>query len=142
MVMKEAWLQLVLNHLKTVELRGAPAPLGSTWLGCNGQVHGMATIASCALVTSEDFEATRTQHRHLGDMPRFKKTYALALKDVIPLRTCVDYYTVYLPHSHGQSSERDQTPRRPGRQDERERWTPYKTARRLGTHRRKSAPAT
>ena len=92
MVMKEAWLQLVLNHLKTVELRGAPAPLGSTWLGCNGQVHGIATIASCALVTSEDFEATRTQHRHLGDMPRFKKTYALALKDVIPLRTCVDYY--------------------------------------------------
>ena len=92
MVMKEAWLQLVLNHLKTVELRGAPAPLGSTWLGCNGQVHGMATIASCALVTSEDFEATRTQHRHLGDMPRFKKTYALALKDVIPLRPCVDYY--------------------------------------------------
>ena len=92
MVMKEAWLQLVLNHLKTVELRGAPAPLGSTWLGCNGQVHGIATIASCALVTSEDFEATRTQHRHLGDMPRFKKTYALALKDVIPLKTCVDYY--------------------------------------------------
>ena len=142
MVMKEAWLQLVLNHLKTVELRGAPAPLGSTWLGCNGQVHGIATIASCALVTSEDFEATRTQHRHLGDMPRFKKTYALALKT--SFRSGHASITIdYLPHSHGQSSERGQTPGRPGRQDERERWTPCKTARRLGTHRRKkSAPAT
>ena len=92
MVMKEAWLQLVLNHLKTMELRGAPAPLGKTWLGCDGQVHGVATIVGCAIVTIEDFEATRALHRHLGDMPRYKKTYALTLQDVTPLPRCVDYY--------------------------------------------------
>ena len=92
MVMKEAWLQLVLNDLKTIELRNAPAPLGKTWLGCNGQVHGAATIVSCTLITEAEYEATRSEHRHLGEMPHYRKTYALALQDVIPLTTCVDYY--------------------------------------------------
>ena len=92
MVMKEAWLQLVLNHLKTIEIRNAPAPLGKTWLGCDGQVHGAATIVSCTLLTEAEYKATRSEHRHLGEMPRYRKTYALALQDVTPLTTCVDYY--------------------------------------------------
>jgi len=92
MVMKEAWLQLVMNRLKTVELRGAPAALGKTWLGCNGQIHGAANIVDCSIITDEDFQTGRKQHRHLGGMPSYKKTYALTLQDVTALEPCIDYY--------------------------------------------------
>ncbi|CAE7341560.1 unnamed protein product [Symbiodinium sp. CCMP2592] len=92
MVMKEAWLQLVMNRLKTLEIRGAPAALGRTWLGCNGQIHGAANIVNCSIITEADFQATRAQHRHLGEMPNYKKTYALALQDVTQLEPSIDYY--------------------------------------------------
>ncbi|CAE7269002.1 unnamed protein product, partial [Symbiodinium sp. CCMP2592] len=92
MVMKEAWLQLVMNRLKTLEIRGAPAALGRTWLGCNGQIHGAANIVNCSIITETDFQATRAQHRHLGEMPNYKKTYALALEDVTQLEPSIDYY--------------------------------------------------
>ena len=92
MVMKEAWLQLVMHGLKTLEIRGAPAALGKTWLGCDGQIHGAANIVDCSIITDEGFQVTRAQHRHLGEMPRYKKTYALTLQDVTPLEPCIDYY--------------------------------------------------
>lgn len=92
MVMKEAWLQLVMNRLKTLEIRGGPAALGKTWLGCNGQIHGAANIVDCSILTEEHFQTTREQHRHLGEMPRYRKTYALTLQDVTPLDPCIDYY--------------------------------------------------
>ncbi|CAE7316962.1 unnamed protein product [Symbiodinium sp. CCMP2592] len=92
MVMKEAWLQLVMNRLKTLEIRGAPAALGRTWLGCNGQIHGAANIVNCSIITEADFQATRAQHRHLGEMPNYKKTYALTLQDVTQLEPSIDYY--------------------------------------------------
>ena len=92
MVIKEPWLQLILNKLKTMEIRRSPAEPGKTWLAFDGQVFGAAYISHCVQITREEFEATREQHQHLGDMPPHAKVYALTLQNIVRLESPVPHY--------------------------------------------------
>ena len=92
MVIKEPWLQLILNKLKTMEIRCSPAEPGKTWLAFDGQVFGAAYISNCVQITREEFEATREQHQHLGDMPPHAKVYALTLQNIVRLESPVPHY--------------------------------------------------
>ncbi|CAE7244798.1 unnamed protein product [Symbiodinium natans] len=92
MIIKEPWLQLILNKLKTMEIRCSPAELGKTWLAFDGQVFGAAYISNCVQITREEFEATREQHQHLGDMPPHARVYALTLQNIVRLESPVPHY--------------------------------------------------
>ena len=69
MVVKEAWLSLILSGTKTMEVRGKPAGTGHTWIAYDGLVYASAEIAECILLSKDDFEKTRGQHRHIGKAP-------------------------------------------------------------------------
>ncbi|CAE7336614.1 unnamed protein product [Symbiodinium sp. CCMP2592] len=92
MVTQEAWLALLLNGWKTMEVRSSPAPPGPIWLGYAGRLYGSATISECRKLAPEDFESTRDQHRHVGRINQDDTLYGLLLTDVVPLAQPRDFY--------------------------------------------------
>ncbi|CAE7427048.1 unnamed protein product [Symbiodinium sp. CCMP2592] len=92
MVLKEAWLALVLQKIKTMEVRGAPAEPGPIWLACAGSIYGSAKITSCTPLSAEEFQTARHQHRHLGDELPFANTFGLCLDDIQQLPNPMKHY--------------------------------------------------
>ena len=92
MVVKEAWLSLILSGTKTMEVRGKPAGTGHTWIAYDGLVYASAEIAECILLSKDDFEKTRGQHRHIGKAPPFETLYGLVLRNIEELATPVLHY--------------------------------------------------
>ena len=46
LVLKEAWLALILSGEKTLEIRGAPLHAGQYWLGCKKQIYARAFLGN------------------------------------------------------------------------------------------------
>ena len=44
LVLKEAWLALILSGEKTLEIRGTPLHAGQYWLGCKKQIYARAFL--------------------------------------------------------------------------------------------------
>ena len=92
MVIKEAWLALILSGTKTMEIRSRPAATGHTWIAYDGLVYASAEISRCVELSEEDFEGTRGQHWHIGKAPPYETLYGLLLENVVKLRSPVPHY--------------------------------------------------
>ena len=46
LVLKEAWLALILSGEKTLEIRGTPLHAGQYWLGCKKQIYARAFLGN------------------------------------------------------------------------------------------------
>ena len=113
MVLKEAWLALVLHKIKTMEVRGAPAEPGPVWLACDGSIYGSANITSCTPLSAEEFQAARRQHRHFGDELPFANTFGLCLDDIQQLPNPMKHYRppTQAPWATFKSGPADKLPR-------------------------------
>ena len=55
-------------------------------------VYASAEICECSLLSTDDFEKTREQHRHIGKAPPYETLYGLVLRNISELATPVPHY--------------------------------------------------
>ena len=83
LILKEDWLEKILNGRKSIEIRGVRLREGDVWLGCRGAIHGKARIEEAVPIRClEDWEALRLQHLVPGDVLPYKTIWGLPLSEV------------------------------------------------------------
>ncbi|CAK8986213.1 Uncharacterized protein SCF082_LOCUS462 [Durusdinium trenchii] len=93
MVVKEPWLQLLLDGSKTMEIRGCKSRPGFVWIAAKGSVYGHATIIESLVLTPEEFRAREAEHRWPANrtLP-YERLCGLRLTDVGKLPTPIPYW--------------------------------------------------
>lgn len=93
MVVKQPWLDRILDGAKTMELRGQKHCVGHTWLGAGGYIHGRVKIAQSVPLTEEEFKARQEEHQWpLSAGLPYKSIYGLILEDVETLPAPISYW--------------------------------------------------
>lgn len=83
MVVRQPWLNLILEGTKTMELRARKHWPGRVWLGMGGSIYGWATISDAVAISFEDFRAREPEHRWpSGAEVPYPHPCGLILKDV------------------------------------------------------------
>ena len=83
LILKQKWLDKVLQGHKQLEIRGSRLGEGDCWLGCNGRIQGKARIGEAILINSlGDWATLRDKHLVPGDELPYKKTWGLPLFDI------------------------------------------------------------
>lgn len=117
--LKLHWLNQVLNHNKTCEVRGSSAQAGPLWLGHGGYIYVYAVIDRVEAVLDKDaFQSQEPLHKvHLGagaQLP-YKKTWLWHLRDIKQLDKPVPYANqvgpvTWLKYSKPKTNEVGQRP--------------------------------
>jgi hypothetical protein len=93
LVMRRAWLDLVLSGEKTMEIRAMPLRKGATYfLGCKGHVYGSVVVAEVQRLDSDE-EWRGLLQSHLwdrADLP-YKRTFAHSLLNLAASAVPVPY---------------------------------------------------
>ena len=63
MVLKATWLNLILQRVKTMEIRSQMIKPGFVWLGMGGFIYGSCNIASSRLLSALEFRKLTNMHR-------------------------------------------------------------------------------
>ena len=92
LILREEWLERILNGQKDLEIRGRRLRDGDIWLGCRSTIHGKARLGLAAVIGTEQ-EWTALRHRHLVENPAlpYKTTYGLPIQSVMRLRKPIPY---------------------------------------------------
>ena len=78
LILKQPWLDLILQGTKTLEIRSQPLSAGSYWLGHKKIIFGAAQLGQAIPVLSaEQWASLRPQHRCNDATPPYRTTYAL-----------------------------------------------------------------
>lgn len=93
MVVRQTWLELILNGTKTMELRGRKHGTGHAWLGSGGCIHGRVKIVQAVPLTEEELKARQIEHQWPLDteLP-YKTVYGLMLEEVKQLPEPLSYW--------------------------------------------------
>lgn len=62
MVLRQPWLDAILDGTKTMEIRCRKHRTGRVWLGSNGLIHGRVRIMDAVQLSEEDFRARGAEH--------------------------------------------------------------------------------
>ena len=93
MVVKQPWLDCILDGRKTLEIRGSKAKTGAIWVGMQGKVYARAFIADAFTMTAEEFRARKDQHLWEEDWPLpYARLCGLQLTNVRPLPSPLSYW--------------------------------------------------
>ena len=92
-VLKEPWLQLILEGKKTMELRGCKARPGFVWVAMKGNVYGSVIISRSVELSAEAFRARAAEHHWPQEwaLP-YERLCGLLLADAKPLPSPVPYW--------------------------------------------------
>lgn len=93
MVVKEPWLDLILEGAKTMEIRGCKRRPGFVWLARQGSVYGSATITESIVLSPDEFRARESEHCWPVDktLP-YKRPCGLLLAETQKLPTPIPYW--------------------------------------------------
>jgi hypothetical protein len=94
MVVRQPWLDKILDGSKTMELRARKASVGFVWLGMGGTIYGRAKIASSVALTPVEFRAREAEHQWpTGEpIPYGEAPWGLILEQVTRLPTPLPYW--------------------------------------------------
>lgn len=94
MVVKQPWLDCILDGRKTLEIRGSKAKTGAIWVGMQGKVYARALIADTFTMTPEEFRARVDDHLWEEDwpLPYSGRLCGLQLANVRPLPSPLPYW--------------------------------------------------
>ena len=77
LILKQPWLDLILQGAKTLEIRSRPLSSGRYWLGHKKMIFGVAVLGEAIPVLSAvQWASLRSRHRCGDAAPPYKKTYA------------------------------------------------------------------
>ena len=92
LVLRQHWMNLILNGEKTLEIRGKQLKQGDVWLGYRQEIVGKAYLGEAILIDStESWDERRSQHRVETLFLPYKKTWGLPLTKVSRLRRKIAY---------------------------------------------------
>ena len=92
LVLRQHWMNLILNGEKTLEIRRKRLKQGDVWLGYRQEIVGKAYLGEAIFINStEAWNARRSQHRVETRGLPYKKTWALPLAKVFRLPKTVPY---------------------------------------------------
>eukprot|EP00438_Fugacium_kawagutii_P026126 Skav200884 [mRNA] locus=scaffold2741:13050:13493:+ [translate_table: standard] len=93
MVVRQPWLERILDGSKTMELRARKYGLGHAWLGSGGRIHGRVKIVQAVPLTEEEFKSRHEEHQWPldTDLP-YKTVYGLMLEEVEQLPEPLSYW--------------------------------------------------
>ena len=93
MVLRQPWLDYILDGSKTMELRGRRYRMGHAWLGMGGSIYGRVNVVGAVSLTTEEFRAREQEHRWPAnaDAP-YKTLWGLMLADVVRLPEPLPYW--------------------------------------------------
>ena len=63
MVLRQPWLNAILDGTKTMEIRCRKHRAGRVWLGSGGTIHGRVRIMDAVQLSEEDFRARSAEHQ-------------------------------------------------------------------------------
>ena len=93
MVVRQPWLNKILDGDKTMELRSRRYRAGSAWLGMGGHIYGRIKIAEAVAMTTEEFRARAAEHAWPAEKePPYKTMWGLLLVDVQQLPDLMPYW--------------------------------------------------
>lgn len=93
LVVKQPWLDHILEGRKTLELRGRGCKPGHAWLGMQGRIFGRVKIGSSFTMTLEDFRNREGQHLWpAGTDPPYARLCGLPLEDIQRLPAPLAYW--------------------------------------------------
>ena len=93
MVLRQPWLDYILEGSKTMELRGRRYRLGHAWLGMGGCIYGRVNVVGAVALTTEELRAREQEHRWPTDADApYKTTWGLMLADVERLAEPLPYW--------------------------------------------------
>lgn len=95
MCLYEHWMQQILTHQKTIELRGQNKKPGCVWIGHKNVIYGRARITRTEALTAERFLELQDQHCLQGHELPYKKTYGLWLEDVRRMKKPIPYLRLF-----------------------------------------------
>ena len=67
MVLRQPWLDYILEGSKTMELRSRKFRAGAVWLGMGGKIYGRVRIVEAVTLTADEFRAREPEHRWPAD---------------------------------------------------------------------------
>ena len=92
LILREEWLERILDGSKTLEIRGARLREGDVWLGNRGAVSGKARLGPAVPIgTKQEWAALRPRHLVADEALPYKTTWGLPLESVRRLRDAVPY---------------------------------------------------
>ena len=82
-ILKEHWLDMILSHRKTLEVRGRALKAGKYWLGCRGVIRGKIVLADAIPIPDEDtWDSLRERHCVESSFLPYKSTHGLPILSV------------------------------------------------------------
>jgi len=92
LVLREEWLERILDGSKDLEIRGLRMREGDIWLGCRSVIYGKARLGPAISIRSEcEFAALRPRHRIATSALPYKNTFGLPIAAVKRLQNGVPY---------------------------------------------------
>ena len=93
MVLRQPWLDYILDGSKTMELRSRRYRMGHAWLGMGGRIYGRVNVVGAVALTTEELQAREQEHRWPADADvPYKTTWGLMLADVERLPEPLSYW--------------------------------------------------
>jgi hypothetical protein len=92
LVLREEWMERIMNGEKTLEVRPMRLREGDIWLGCRSCIFGKARLGPAIAIDNEKkWAALRPMHFVASDTLPYKKTYGLPIKEITRLCTGIPY---------------------------------------------------
>ncbi len=92
LILREEWLELILDGRKTLEIRGARLREGDVWLGSRCAVSGKARLGPAVPIgTKQEWAALRPRHLVADAALPYKTTWGLPLQSITRLRDAVPF---------------------------------------------------
>ena len=87
LIFKQGWLSLIMSGQKTLEIRGSALRPGRYYLGCKGQIYGVAEFGEpVRIATLSEWVALKGKHLVDTVTLPYKRTHASPLLRVTALR--------------------------------------------------------
>ena len=92
LILRQEWLERILDGTKTLEIRGARLREGDVWLGSQRTISGKARLGPAVPIRTEQEWATlRPQHLVADPVLPYKTTWGLPIQSVTRLRDAVPF---------------------------------------------------
>lgn len=83
LILKHNWLSLVVDGSKTMEIRGSKLKAGKCFFGWKSNIYASAILGEPIEIPDiQQWGNLRMQHRVLGNVLPYKKTYGLPIRNV------------------------------------------------------------
>ena len=94
MVVRQPWLDKILDGSKTMELRCRKASVGVVWLGMGGTIYGQVKIVNSIALSPADFRAREAEHHWPAaePIPYGEAPWGLMLEEVKRLPVPLPYW--------------------------------------------------